>query len=307
MFDSLDSSNHWNEHASLEEYTTYLSGRDDKNIQVIQCSKGKFYSKYRHVRLDKFSVAIRESKSAYIARLVTDINSYTFNVYECLNGHFINGHRAKNGSLYMIRPGQELLINSNENTKHLSLKIDKKILDEYLDISDLICDDAFAIQVTETERLHQLFSSIVFSIFLNNKKLSRQVIKDIEENGLYNLIKILCKDNVLEVLTMNHHRIVRRAQEYIDSHYLSKLSVLDLYKHSHCSLRTLEYAFKKVLGLTPKGYLILLRMHDIRKEIVNHCEVNRSLLLDKYGVQNHSRFYGDYRELFGEDSGSKYE
>lgn len=302
MFDSLDASNLWNEHTSLEEYTTSLSGRDDKNIHVFQSSKGKFYSKYRYIRLDKFSVAVRESKSAYITSLFTDLNSYTFNIYECPNGHFINGNRVKNRSLYMIKPGQELLVVSNENTKHISLKIDKKILDEYLDVSDLMCDTAFAIQVTETEKLYQLFSGMVSSIAINNEKLSRQVIKDIEEDGLYNIIKILCKDNVLQVLPITHYRIVQRARKYISSQSLGTLSVLDVCKNSHCSPRNLEYAFEKVLGLSPKKYLILLRMHSIRKEITIHCEVNRSVLLDKYGVQNHSRFYSDYKALFGEDT-----
>lgn len=303
MFDSLVTNTLWKEHLNLEEYTAYLSARGHKDIHILQTSEGAFYSKYRHVRLDKFSVAVRDTKSAYIANLFTDINSYTFNIYECLNGYYINGTRVDNHSVYIVEPYQELLVTSNKNTKHLSFKIEKIVLDEHLNTSDLMFDDAFAIQVikTKNEELIKLFSNMLYSVIFNNEKLSLQVIRDIEEVGLYTLVKMLSKDNVRQVCPGSHYRIVRRAQEYIHSHYCATLSVLDICKRAHCSLRNLEYAFKKILGLTPKKYLVLLRMHNIRTEITIHCDVNRPALLDKYGVLNPSRFYNDYKALFGED------
>lgn len=307
MFDNLDISSLWSECNTLEEYIAYLSTRGYKNIDLLQFSKGRFYSKYRTVRLDKFSVSARDVESAYLSSLSTDINSYTFNFYECPNGCFINGERVGDRSLHLVKPNQDLLITSDKNSKHISLSVEKTVLAEYLDVSDLMVDEVFALQISATESLPQLFYDMIHRIIFNNDKLSRQAINDIEEEGLHTIVQMLHKDNVLQMCPGTHHRIVRRAQEYIDSHYSSTLSVLDVYKHSHCSLRTLEHAFKKVLGLTPKGYLVLLRMHSIRKEIINHCEVNGMALLDKYGVQNRSRFYSDYRELFGEDPRSKFE
>jgi AraC-like DNA-binding protein len=307
MFDISGINSLFSECNQLEEYTAYLSTRGYKSIDLLQVSNGMFYSRYRTVRLDKFSVSAKDVESAYISRLSTDINSYRFNFYESPKGFFINGERVGGRSLFLIKPNQDLLITSHANSKYFSISIEKKVLNEYLDVSDLMFHEAFALQVSGTDSLSRLFYDMMHGIIFNKEKLSRQDIKNIEEEGLHTVVQMLHKDNVLQMYPSTHYRIVRRAQEYIDSHYSSTLSVLDVYKYSHCSLRTLEHAFKKVLGLTPKSYLILLRMHSIRKEIINHSGVNGMALLDKYGVQNRSRFYSDYRQLFGEDPRSKFE
>jgi AraC-like DNA-binding protein len=78
-------------------------------------------------------------------------------------------------------------------------------------------------------------------------------------------------------------------------------SVQDVFRNTHCRLRTLEYSFKDVLGITVKKYMVLCKMHNIRRELADTIAADIPSLLTKCGVTNASRFVSDYRRLFGED------
>jgi AraC family transcriptional regulator, ethanolamine operon transcriptional activator len=61
-----------------------------------------------------------------------------------------------------------------------------------------------------------------------------------------------------------HSLIVKIAEDYALSHTGDHLYVSDLCRVAAVSERTLEYAFKEVMGLTPMTYLIRLRLHRVR-------------------------------------------
>ena len=61
-----------------------------------------------------------------------------------------------------------------------------------------------------------------------------------------------------------HSRVVRSAEDYVLSHTTEHLYVTDLCEAAGVSERTLQYAFKEVMGMTPVAYLTRLRLHQVR-------------------------------------------
>jgi AraC-like DNA-binding protein len=63
-------------------------------------------------------------------------------------------------------------------------------------------------------------------------------------------------------------RIVRAAEEYTLSRPDEAIYLTDLCRATRASERTLEHAFKTLLGITPVSYLIRLRLHRAREELL---------------------------------------
>jgi AraC-like DNA-binding protein len=97
-------------------------------------------------------------------------------------------------------------------------------------------------------------------------------------------------------------RIVRIAEEYALSKAGDRLYVTDLCRATGVSERTLEYAFREIMGLTPMGYLIRLRLHRVRQSLLagnrRTTTVTREAL--RWGFWHFGEFSRAYKDCFGE-------
>jgi AraC-like DNA-binding protein len=96
--------------------------------------------------------------------------------------------------------------------------------------------------------------------------------------------------------------IVRTVEGYALSRIDEQLHVSDLCMAAEVSERTLEYAFKEILGLTPVAYLIRLRLHQARRALLAATQGSTTVsavALD-WGFWHFGEFSRAYRECFGE-------
>jgi AraC family transcriptional regulator, ethanolamine operon transcriptional activator len=96
--------------------------------------------------------------------------------------------------------------------------------------------------------------------------------------------------------------VVRTAEDYALSHTGEQLHVGDLCKAAAVSERTLEYAFKEVMGLTPVTYLIRLRLHRVRQALLaaNQGTTTVSAEALNWGFWHFGEFSRAYKECFDE-------
>lgn len=99
-----------------------------------------------------------------------------------------------------------------------------------------------------------------------------------------------------------NERVVRRARAFIHEHLNRLLSIEVIAAAAATSPRTLHRAFRAVLDETPYSYVLRLRLHRIRHEIISDTERAASLasLANNWEISELGRFSGWYRELFGE-------
>jgi AraC-like DNA-binding protein len=96
--------------------------------------------------------------------------------------------------------------------------------------------------------------------------------------------------------------IVKAAEDHALSRIDDPLQVADLCRAAGVSERSLGYAFKEVLGLTPVNYLMRLRLHRVRQALLaaTHGSTTVSAEALKWGFWHFGEFSRAYREGFGE-------
>ncbi len=96
--------------------------------------------------------------------------------------------------------------------------------------------------------------------------------------------------------------MVKYVEEYALAHVGDHLLVTDLCKAAAVSERTLENAFKEILGITPVAYLIRLRLHRTRQALlagsVGSTTVTSIAL--NWGFWHFGEFSRAYKQCFGE-------
>jgi transcriptional regulator GlxA family with amidase domain len=97
-------------------------------------------------------------------------------------------------------------------------------------------------------------------------------------------------------------RIVKMAEAHALSNPDDRVYVTDLCRAATVSERTLEYAFKEVLGLTPMTYLIRLRLHRVRQALLAATAESTTISAEalNWGFWHFGQFSRAYRACFGE-------
>jgi AraC-like DNA-binding protein len=100
----------------------------------------------------------------------------------------------------------------------------------------------------------------------------------------------------------SHSLTVKTAEDYALSHADDALYVSDLCRAATVSERTLEYAFKEVMGLAPMTYLLRLRLHRVRQALLaaTHGSTTVSAEALNWGFWHFGEFSRAYKACFGE-------
>jgi AraC family transcriptional regulator, ethanolamine operon transcriptional activator len=99
-----------------------------------------------------------------------------------------------------------------------------------------------------------------------------------------------------------HSAIVKIAEDYALSHVGDHLYVTDLCKVAAASERTLENAFREVMGITPVAYLIRVRLHRVRKALLAATQATTTVSTEalNWGFWHFGEFSRAYKHCFGE-------
>lgn len=99
-----------------------------------------------------------------------------------------------------------------------------------------------------------------------------------------------------------HSRVVQIAEDYALSHTAERLYVTDLCEAAGVSERTLQYAFKEVMGMTPVAYLARLRLHRVRHALRTATQASTTVTTEalRWGFWHFGDFSRAYKDCFGE-------
>ena len=105
-----------------------------------------------------------------------------------------------------------------------------------------------------------------------------------------------------ELTRVNHSRLVRRAQDYALDHIEERFHLSDLCRALRVSERTLRYAFRDVLGMSPVAYLSRLRLHRVHKSLRQATRHSTTVTTEalRWGFWHVGDFSKAYKECFGE-------
>lgn len=138
-----------------------------------------------------------------------------------------------------------------------------------------------------------------------NQKASVQ--ESLRDKALTLLVKSLqssvpseVTDNVVRL--SKARRLVRIAEDYANSNPDKNIRMVDLCRVTEVSERTLQYAFKTCLGISPINYLKRHRLHRVRRELkaANSSESTVSAIACQFGFFHFGEFAQAYKSQFDE-------
>ena len=96
--------------------------------------------------------------------------------------------------------------------------------------------------------------------------------------------------------------MVNTVEEHALAHVGDHLHVADLCKVAAASERTLQNAFKEILGITPVAYLIRLRLHRVRQALLAGSQGSTTVSAEalNWGFWHFGEFSRAYKECFRE-------
>ncbi|MBV1877894.1 MAG: helix-turn-helix domain-containing protein [Pseudomonadales bacterium] len=95
-------------------------------------------------------------------------------------------------------------------------------------------------------------------------------------------------------------RVVQRATSVIANEDPRLLTPALVAKKSFASIRTLEYAFKQVLLMTPKQYIDFYRINLLREKILDNPNMEIMYLGNEVGLSHLGNLSKNYKALYGE-------
>ena len=101
---------------------------------------------------------------------------------------------------------------------------------------------------------------------------------------------------------LERYSLVRQALDLIERSLAGLSSTQDLADELEASPRRLQYAFADVLGTSPHQYLLIRKLHAVRRELRGRCRpaTTVSRAASRYGFRDLGRFSERYRRFFGE-------
>lgn len=101
----------------------------------------------------------------------------------------------------------------------------------------------------------------------------------------------------------NRSRLLTAAEEWMLAHLADSIRIPELCAALRVSRRELEYAFRSIFDKSPREYLETLRLHAIRRALLD-ARTDGSRVIDiayAHGMPHLGRFAASYRGLFGEN------
>ena len=99
-----------------------------------------------------------------------------------------------------------------------------------------------------------------------------------------------------------YSHIVKIVEDHVLAHTGDQLDVTELCRIAAVSERTLQYAFKEVMGMSPREYLVRLRLHRVRQALLAASQRTSTVSVEalKWGFWHFGEFSRAYKDCFGE-------
>lgn len=293
---------------TLEEFQNELIQSQYRDVKVLQVSDGLFVNAHKATVIGSTTLVDRFMKNAYIQSAKLDKGICRIILpYRCAP-IVVNGNSISENRLLFWAPEEELCLTGTENTRAVVISVDAEKLKNYVYDEDLdgLLSRAPLLRsqdgLGDIAGLKSMLIHFSHAVFSQVHAIPVEAEAELEEAVLLMLEHLLRSENQSWKVpaTASRYAIIRRALDYLERANGESVSVLTLSQKSCCSVRALEYAFKNNLNMSPKKYLNIRKMHQIRICLIQGNATNISDLLKSYGVINKGRFSRDYSQLFGE-------
>ncbi len=112
----------------------------------------------------------------------------------------------------------------------------------------------------------------------------------------------LSNEHVRRPTTRLRDLAVGKAIEYIEENASDAPTIADICRFAQVSWRTLDYAFRERFGMSPKRFLMAVRLSHVQRELLHASSSETTIcgVASRWGFWHMGQFSRDYRQFTGE-------
>lgn len=289
----------------------HLNGLKEFAIHALQLHPGKFLCHQRELKLPKLVIGDRFVSTALLYDSNLQQDYFYILIPKQYKGVYVNGKKTPiNQSIIFIK-NQEMLVRVPDEFYAFYIIITTEELTNYFDkdniaqLKKVIWQQNFiksAFHQPEYNQMH--LCSLIENLLNKNNNLSYQAVLNIQEAIIESLYRLLTVStpltNTKVINTPSKLVIVNRALKHIHESNDFTMTTPELAKASYCCVRSLEYAFKSILSISPKQYLIKRRLQLVNKALTEQSSASITDIMHTLGIINQGRFAQDYFKFYSE-------
>lgn len=300
----------------IDDPTTADAGLELIDLDAVQLQSQPLRARRVIVRLGIATVVFHASNLRLRTRTSTHAGLLAYVAFGPQARGTVNGLPVRAGMMLAVAPESEarfvvdadwesmtFLLSFHDIRAHLAVRQRGREFRMPQGVETLQVDGARARQLFDWGK--RLVDTAVLEPTLFNESEAERAAAQVEL--LETLLATLDVANDFELSRNDRTRqrqslIVKIAEDHALSQTGANIYVTDMCKAAGVSERTLEYAFKAVLGLTPVAYLIRLRLHRVRQALLvappGSTTVSAEAL--RWGFWHFGEFSRAYKDCFGE-------
>ncbi len=293
---------------SVEDHFNGLKGFD---IHAVQLSPGRFLCQQRDLQLPKLILGDRFISTSIQYQSILQQDCFYILIPRHNDEMSVNGRKIPLNQPLIFTKNQDMLVQVPDNYYAFYIIITTDELTKYFDeeyieqLKKIIQQQNFVKNIFyQPENNQKYLCSLIENLLNKSNYLSYQTVLDSQESIIESICRLLTL--ALELPKINNVdmptrlAIVNRALKHIHKNSFSNLTIFELAKVSFCCVRSLEYAFKSILSMSPKQYLIKRRFQLIHSALKNKNNISISEIINTFGVVNQGRFAQDYFKFYNE-------
>ena len=293
----------------FDEIASGFPGWDQRFIQI---GGGPFRGRFVLAQIGRFQLFEAEGNRAILARVESSsrlcINSCTGT--EC--GSLWRGRTLRPGMINIRRPGEPMDHRGSEDYRTTGLIADAELVHRVAASLHGVNAESIlrrSVATIDPQRCATLDRSLRSALIrLEPREDSEVRARDVEESlveWLSAVLGNLLPDGDRESPSLGPQRrawVVREAEDYMSTYLDRPMTLLEICEVLGVSERTLIYAFRERIGLSPKAYLKSLKLNRLRQDLKTADPREQSVhqLARTWGFDHPGALAADYRRLFGE-------
>lgn len=223
-----------------------------------------------------------------------------------------NGVKLDSEHMIMFRPGDSVTSYCRDVCRYALMSIPMDLFVNMLDEADpsltgefVSGPNGFRINknqwhstMTGVCRVHDRMSD---ADFINNRSLQQAALAGIAQSYIDTLVGGKADRPLTGRPRVSRRDIIARVIESLDSSSYFKYSIKEMARYTGVTERTFRSVCNEHLGISPKKYIMMRQMNDIRNALMLASKQDRvSQIASRFGVWDWGRFSARYRAIYGE-------
>ncbi len=292
---------------SFEAFDAYISGWDTRFDRL---HGGDCRTSLRQVSAPGFLYTAVDLNTASLQQGAAPSGMRTFALPLAPTRRLVwRDYQVETDSLLVFPEGGDLFALTEQSFSVLALSIDSALLESSLDDASrdgaaLLADGAaLAVDAPSRQRLvRQAGIYAEFQLKYAQARATDPLVRLMEEDMVQALVEGLGRSlyDQRRLPAAAAARLVRRAIAFTRQDVSDVLLISDICDAIGTSRRSLEMAFQRCLGVSPKRYLKRERLLRCHLALLSVGQGNVSQVAARFGFIHMGQFSSDYRRLFGE-------